>query len=204
MNFTSSAGQALNYKKKLVQDSRQYLSNNLGVAIVCEPRKGALPAYGSVVVTVTCFNDICGLFNDFMCAEIRGLDIVKFACTIDVKGSPLVITKNQLGINYSGDTPSFDLGTFMRNSGSIAREFRVTNTGPKDVIMDWKIYPLGGSTQSKYFDIKIVDPPLGSSKVCEVQFQAVEPPESLDGPFHIQPKQEKVKGRREKHFTIDF
>jgi hypothetical protein len=30
----------------------------------------------------------------------------------------------------------------MRNSGGITREFRVTNTGPKDVELDWKGYNL--------------------------------------------------------------
>jgi hypothetical protein len=97
------------------------------------------------VVTVTCFNDICGLFNDSLCAEIRGLDIVKFPVTVDVKGSPLVITKNQLGIHYGEDT-LFDLGSYMRNSGSITRDFRVTNTGPKDVELEWKVYLLGGNS----------------------------------------------------------
>lgn len=32
----------------------------------------------------------------------------------------------------------------MRNSGSISRDFRVMNTGPQDVELEWKIYNLGG------------------------------------------------------------
>jgi hypothetical protein len=34
----------------------------------------------------------------------------------------------------------FDLGTFMRNSGSVVREFKVTNTGPKDIELGTFIY----------------------------------------------------------------
>ena len=30
----------------------------------------------------------------------------------------------------------------MRNSGLISRDFRVTNTGPKDIYLDWKCYNL--------------------------------------------------------------
>jgi len=58
----------------------------------------------------------------------------------------------------------------MRNSGGIAREFRVTNTGPKDVELDWKVYNLSSGKQSEgnLFDIKICDPPLGSEKICDV------------------------------------
>ena len=49
----------------------------MGVALVCDPTKGALPAYGSVVITITVFNDICGLFQDFLCSEIRGFLVIK-------------------------------------------------------------------------------------------------------------------------------
>jgi hypothetical protein len=84
----------------LENDQRVSLSNNLGLAVVCEPSKGQLPAYGSVVVTVSAFNDICGLFNDNLCCEIRGLDLKLFPVVIDVKGSPVIISPNQLGFNY--------------------------------------------------------------------------------------------------------
>lgn len=148
------------------------------MALVCEPSKGQLPAYGSTVVTVSVFNDICGLFSDILCSEIRGLEVQKFPVTIDVKGSPVVITPNQLGFNYKEDIPQFELGTYMRNSGSITREFRVTNTGPKDIELEWKIYNLSQAEeggQENLFEIKINDPTLGSDKACEVQFIAKEP-----------------------------
>ena len=59
----------------------------------------------------------------------------------------------------------------MRNSGGITREFRVTNTGPKDVELEWKVYNLSSGSsreEGNLFDIKICDPPLGSEKVCDV------------------------------------
>ena len=64
----------------------------MGVAVVCEPSKGSLPAYGSVVITVTAFNDICGLFKDLLFCEIRGLPTRNFDVLVDVKGSPVVVT----------------------------------------------------------------------------------------------------------------
>jgi len=45
----------------------------------------------------------------------------------------------------------------MRNSGLVSREFKVTNTGPKDIELEWKVYNLN-DTKPPYFDIKIVEP----------------------------------------------
>ena len=94
----------------------------------------------------------------------------------------------------------------MRNQTNlISREFKVQNTGPKEVVMEWKIYDLKSlSPTQSYFDIRIVDPPLGSGKVADVLFVAQEPPEMLEGCFRIEPKDMRIKGRREKHFTIHF
>lgn len=36
------------------------------------------------------------------------------------------------------------MGMHLRNSGAVSREFKVTNTGPKDILLDWKCYNLGG------------------------------------------------------------
>lgn len=36
----------------------------------------------------------------------------------------------------------------MRNSGGITREFRVTNTGPKDVELEWKVYNLSSGSSN--------------------------------------------------------
>lgn len=63
----------------------------------------------------------------------------------------------------------------MRNFGVISRDFRVMNTGPQDVELEWKIYNLGTSSTSEYFDIKITDPALGSDQLCDVSFIAKEP-----------------------------
>lgn len=102
-----------------------YLSNNLGIAVVFEPSSGSLAAYGTAVVSITLFNDICGVFDDIMCCDIRGLSMKEFPVAIEIKGSPVVISPSQLGFSYRTDYPSYDLGTFMRNSGTISREFRV-------------------------------------------------------------------------------
>lgn len=66
----------------------------MGIAILCEPYRGNLPAYGEVHVKISCFNDICGLFDDKLCCEIKGMPIKKFDISIEVKGTPLIIKPN--------------------------------------------------------------------------------------------------------------
>ena len=68
-----------------------------------------------------------------LCCDVRGLDVRKFPVIVEVKGSPVVVTPNQLGFNYKEQIPLFDLGYYMRNSGTITREFKLSNTGPKDI-----------------------------------------------------------------------
>lgn len=62
-NFTSFNGQMLNNKRKLEKDQKFYLTNNKGVAIVCEPHMGDLKAYQQITITLTIYNDVCGKFE---------------------------------------------------------------------------------------------------------------------------------------------
>lgn len=131
-NFTSKAGQELNKVRMLERDQRVYLSNNKGVALYCEPSSGVLPGHSEKIVRVSCFNDICGKFEDNLCVSIQGLnDVKKFPVQVVVKGSPVVISPNQLGVTYKGQYPLFNLGYYMRSSPAITREFKIENTGPK-------------------------------------------------------------------------
>jgi len=117
----------------LEKDSRRYLSNNLGIAFLCEPSKGSLKAYSQVIITVTAFNDICGLFEDNLNIEIKGMPVFRFPIEVDIKGTPIIVSPYQLGINYHYDYPLYHLGYYMKNNAPIKREFRITNTGPKDI-----------------------------------------------------------------------
>lgn len=45
-------------------------------------------------------------------------------------------------MNYKGPYPIFDLGSYMKNGALVEREFKITNTGPKTVKINWKMYNL--------------------------------------------------------------
>ena len=62
-NFTSVNGQEMNKMKLLNRDQKFFLTNNKGVAVVCEPNKGVLSPQDEVLITVTIYNDTCGQFE---------------------------------------------------------------------------------------------------------------------------------------------
>lgn len=64
---------------------------------------------------------------------IEGLDPKIFPTIINITGSPLILSPNQVGISYKGDNPSINIGSVMQNFGPIIKNFRLTNTGPKEV-----------------------------------------------------------------------
>lgn len=45
-------------------------------------------------------------------------------------------------MDYKEDWPSYLFGTYMRNIPTTKREFKIKNTGPKDITLDWKLFNL--------------------------------------------------------------
>lgn len=70
----------------------------------------------------------------------------------------------------------------MEAAGEVEREFKVTNTGPKIVQLKWHMFDLNaannkaGSAEGNndnspdVFNLKITDPPPGSSDICKLLF----------------------------------
>ncbi|KAL4472936.1 hypothetical protein ABPG72_007813 [Tetrahymena utriculariae] len=205
-NFHSKAGQELNAARKLDKEQRFYLQNDKGFAIVCEPSSGNLRAHQEQIIKITVFNDISGKIEDNLFLEIEGLETRKIPTIVDVQGSPVIISPYQLGINYKGAYPVFDLGHYMKNGTMLEREFKITNTGPKTVKIEWKMYNLNSNNQEQdFFDLKISDPDLGSSDVCKLNFIPISPPEAIPGePFLIDPSGMIIHGREEKIFKVKF
>lgn len=132
-NFYSEAGKALNQERKLSKDQKFFLQNNKGIAIVCEPNEGILNAYETVEIVVTVFNDICGMYEDNLVIDIKGLDPIKIPVLINVNGSPIIVTPNQVGVSFKGEYPEVNIGNVLRNQGPVQKKFKISNTGPKNM-----------------------------------------------------------------------
>jgi hypothetical protein len=52
---------------------------------------------------------------------------------INVKGSPIIVTPNQVGVSFKGEYPEVNVGNVLRNQGPTVKKFKVSNTGPKDM-----------------------------------------------------------------------
>ena len=57
------------------------------------------------------YNNVCGRFDDKVVSEVRGLEPVEFPVSIAIKGSPVEIPGNQVGLSYSEPIPLLPMPT---------------------------------------------------------------------------------------------
>jgi hypothetical protein len=208
--FSTKEGETFTATKQLEKSQKFYLGNNQGIAFVCEPRKGTLQGYSEQLVTVTMYNDICGKFEDLLVSAVKGLKPHKIPVRCRVKGSPLNIVPNQLGINYKSDPLVLSLGS-VPIKGSLSRKIRLFNSGPKPIQLFWKVfnYESLASRTDDIFRISLQPSVMAAVSddekpdVFDVKFQALEPEES-ESAFDISPKTCVIGGKSEFTFNVTF
>ncbi|OMJ84270.1 hypothetical protein SteCoe_14614 [Stentor coeruleus] len=208
--FSTKEGETFTATKKLETSQKFYLGNNQGIAFVCEPRKGQLAGYGEQLITVTMYNDICGRFEDILVSCVKGLKPYKIPVRCKVKGSPLNIVPNQLGINYKSDPIILSLGT-VPIKGSLSRKIKLFNSGPKPISLFWKIFNYASLANRNDDIFKVTFVPTSMASISEdekpdifdLKFQALEPQESTSA-FEIQPKSAIILGKSEFSFLVTF
>ena len=209
--FSSQNGATFTTTRNLEKNQRFYLANNKGLAVVCVPNKGDLQPYTETVVSVTLYNDVCGRFEDVVVSSVSGLKDHKIPLKVRVKGSPLVITPHQLGIDYKSDPYELNLGTIPVGGAAISRKIRLTNTGPKDIAVAWKLFNYNDILHNTGDVFKVALMPSAAARFYEgeehnlldLQFNPLEPPENPD-PFALEPKSMLLHGRESGTFTITF
>ncbi len=60
-------------------------------------------------------------------------------------------------------------------SGTVRREFKVSNNGPKPVEISWKIFPTVVKSDKDVFKLRIMDPEPGSADPIKLNWEAIEP-----------------------------
>ena len=208
--FSTKEGENFTATKTLEKSQKFYLGNNQGIAFVCEPRKGQIAGYGEQLITVTMYNDICGRFEDVLVSSVKGLKPFKIPVRCKVKGSPLNIVPNQLGINYKSDPLILSLGT-VPIKGNLSRKIKLYNSGPKPISLFWKIfnYDCLAKRTDDIFKITFVPTTLGQISedekpdIFDLKFQVLESPESTSA-FDISPKSAVIAGKSEFTFLVAF
>ena len=67
-------------------------------------------------------------------------EVKKFPINLQIKGTPVSLSRNQLGINFNHETPLMDTGTFFIKNGVATKNIKVVNNGPKEVLLKWLFY----------------------------------------------------------------
>ena len=109
-----------------------------------------------------------------------------------VSGSPIIVDKCQLGVNFNTDYPTLNLGSTVTGVAPIQKQLRLMNTSPKPCDYEWKMYDLDRSPgdageRRKYFNIKIAPPRPGNPETVNLVFGSITPPESKGGVFTVTP-----------------
>lgn len=210
--FSSKSGESFSSTRKVEKEKRFFLANNKGLALVCKPRKGFIPAFSEIGVTVTVYNDICGRFEDVLVSNVKGLRPFRIPTRVRVKGSPVVIAENQIGLDYKPDPPVLGLGSVPVRSDQVTKKLKLYNSGPKDMALSWKVFNYRDLAQRSddVFEVKLGATAMAAyaqeeddADLIEVKFNVREPSESLE-PFTITPRNLIIKGRESATFEISF
>jgi len=168
-------------------EAQNHLQNHKGIALVCKPNEGVLPPNSSLNISISIFNEISGSYVDKLISEIKGLDPVEFPVKLFIKGSPLIIPVNQVGLDIQSQPPLLNLGGMQLNSLAMVKSFKLENIGTSDLEIDLKIYNIDDLDPDRdQFQIKFLPPEPGTIDSCKVSWLPVAPPESKDGPFKVE------------------
>jgi len=142
---------------------------------------------------------VCGKFDDKIISNVEGLGAIEFPVRINISGSPIVIPNNQVGLNYNTRFPTLPMPTIVANSQPIKKSFKIRNTGIRSLQVDWNIFDCKDleSADTDPFKLKIAKN-QSFDKVkypFKFDFQALEPAESVNSCFAIQPKNVAVPAR---------
>ena len=78
----------------------------------------------------------------------------------------------------------------MHSLGKITKQFKLENTGPTDIAVEWKLYNLNniGEIKDDLFKPPLAEPDPGTGHIAKLEWQPIPPKEATDGPFEITPK----------------
>ena len=181
-------GKTFIQNRALDKAQKVHLSNNKGISIMCEPASGFLHKKQSQTIVVTMFNDTSGKFKDELLISIKDHEVKKIPINMQIKGTPVSLSRNQLGINFNTETPSLNTGMFLANNGKFTRNIKIVNNGPKNVMLKWVFYPYTKDAGDQdLFDINFVGAEPGSGEIVNPVWKAIKPKPCENCGFSISP-----------------
>ena len=107
---------------------------------------------------------------------------------MQIKGTPVSLSRNQLGINFNTETPSLNTGFFFTKNGKSTRNIKIVNNGPKEVFLKWVFYPYTDSSSDKnLFEIKFQPAGPGTEDIVKTIWNPIKPEPVEKCGFSISP-----------------
>lgn len=203
--FYSKEGMNATNIKKEKKLSEYYLSNQKGIAMVCTPHEGTLKPNSQVEVTIQIFNEIAGSFKDKLVAKIRGLEPQEFPINMNIRGSPLVIPTDQVGLGISEIPYTLNLGGMLVNTEPLRKPLRIDNTGTQPLKVKFSIYSIDELDQQRdQFRIRIGDPEPGTGNIAGVKFEPIKPEKTSETPFQIDQEVISLPAKSTKIINVEY
>ena len=151
------------------------------------------------------FNEIAGSFNDTLTSEIKGLMPKQFPIELFIRGSPLKIPTDQVGLKISEFPYLLDFGGMLLNSKPLTKTLKFENIGTRFMKLQLRIYSLDTMKKDRdEFKISIADPIPGSGKLALVKFNPLQPPSQSDIPFSVDTSEVVISPKSSVIFTVTY
>ena len=165
------------------------VSLNKGISVLCEPAEGVLHKKQSQKVLITLFNDTSGRFQDYLLIKVKDHETKKIPMDIFIRGTPINLSRNQLGINFNQEVPLMNFGAVLPANGQVKKTIKVINNGPKAAKLQWHVYPYDKPDPNKdLFKIDFGEPAPGSDDLFELKWNPIKPEPDPNSCFSLEPR----------------
>ncbi|DBA00161.1 TPA: hypothetical protein N0F65_007786 [Lagenidium giganteum] len=195
--FQSDNGHVYARRSAENMEDRAILAHGHGVALQVSPAQLHIPPWEQAVVTVTCFNNMPGMYADDIVCRPTGAPPVFLHANATVVGTPLALDRNCVGLYYPKritdpskeaksalpGQPTLHVGDICVRSAPVTRTLRVINRGPRPARLKWKLVENGKENQ-------LVTVTLHLDFTAKVQIRIVPvADEEVEFPFDITPSE---------------
>ena len=133
--FYSEEGRKATLAKLAQKEAEEYLQIGKGLALVCDPTEGNLKAHSEILIKVKVYNELSGVFADLLCCDIKGLETAAFPVSVVVRGSPLKIPTDQVGLRIQSDPPLLDFGGKLKDARPLEKHLKLENIGTQPLLV---------------------------------------------------------------------
>ncbi|GFR52101.1 hypothetical protein Agub_g14614 [Astrephomene gubernaculifera] len=138
--FRAARGNEMMATRRLQEEADQALGDK-GLAVSVTPPECTLAPWSHKVLSLSCFNDMCGAYMDMLHVKVGDLPPRDIPVLVGVTGTPLVVQRERVlvkGLRERSWRASLEWGQVPRGVEQ-QRTFYVFNTGSLDMHVSWQM-----------------------------------------------------------------